>query len=49
MSRMSKAARRCVTREIRRQYQEGAPRKQGIAIAFSKCRRKGFRSIPKKR
>ena len=46
---MTKAARQCVSGEIR--WQRGKRKKsptQAAAIAYVVCRRKGFRSIPKR-
>lgn len=50
----SKAAKSCVSREIakhcrkkRGRCRRAAERKQAVAIGFSICRRRGFRSIRK--
>jgi hypothetical protein len=55
MARASGAASECVSDEIakhchkkRGKCRKKAARKQAIAIAYSICRRKGFRSIPKR-
>jgi hypothetical protein len=44
----SKAARACISREIKKHYRPGKPKGQAAAIAYSICKRKGFRSIPKR-
>jgi hypothetical protein len=46
--KLSKAASRCISREIRKHYKPGKPKGQAVAIAYSICKRKGFRSIPKR-
>lgn len=50
------AAKKCISHEISKHCAKGArkcknprKRKQAVAIAFSVCKRKGFRSIPAKR
>lgn len=43
---MTKKAKACVAREARKHYRSNKPRGQHVAIAYSICRRKGFR-IPK--
>lgn len=52
--KLSKAARVCISEEISRHCRKKrgrckrvAERKQAIAIGFSVCRRRGFRSIPR--
>lgn len=54
--KLSKAAKACVSEEIskhcrkkRGRCKRVAERKQAVAIGFSICRRRGFRSIPVKR
>jgi len=47
--KLTKAAQACVSREIRKHYKKGKPAGQAAAIGYSICRRKGFRSIPKRR
>lgn len=51
----SKQAKSCVSREIKRhchkkrgKCKRESERKQAVAIAFSMCRRRGFRSIAKR-
>lgn len=50
----TKAAKACISHEIakhcgkkKRRCKNARARKQAVAIGFSVCRRKGFRSIPK--
>jgi hypothetical protein len=43
--KLSKAASACVAREARKHFRPGKPRGQHVAIAYSICRRRGFRSI----
>ena len=51
----SKAARDCVSHEIAKHCRKksgkckGKVLRQAVAIGYSICRRKGFRSIPRKR
>jgi hypothetical protein len=52
--RASKEAQACISKEIYRHCEKKrgrckrpADRRQAVAIGFSVCKRKGFRSIPK--
>jgi len=54
--KLTKAAQRCVSEEISRHCRKKPgrcknprERKQAVAIGFSICRRRGFRSIPPRR
>jgi hypothetical protein len=51
MAKLSKAAKTCVSKEIKKhcgrkpgKCRKEAKRKQAVAIAFSVCRRKGFKA-----
>lgn len=55
MAKMSKAASTCISRQIKKhcrkkrgKCKDAKKRAQAIAIAFSQCQRKGFRSIPRR-
>jgi hypothetical protein len=43
----TKEAKMCVARKTRANINEGRPLKQSVAIAFSQCRREGFK-LPRK-
>jgi len=54
MPKMSRTAGACVSREIARHCRRkkgrcrGAGRAQAVAIGYSICRRRGYRSIPRR-